>query len=130
MFVDTGGWYAAYVLSDPDHVRVATLIDDPRSRLITTDLVLAESLNLLRARGEYQRAIVLGRNLLANSAADLIHVTLQDIQRAFVIFETYRDKAWSFTDCSSLVVMQRLGVREAISLDQHFRQMPGISIYP
>jgi predicted nucleic acid-binding protein len=130
MFVDTGGWYAAYVLSDPDHTRVTPLIDGPPSRLITTDLVLAESLNLLRARDEYQRAIVLGRELLAGGAADLINVTLEDLQRALVIFETYRDKAWSFTDCSSLVVMQRLGIREAISLDQHFRQMPGITVFP
>lgn len=130
MLVDTGAWYAAYVLSDPNYARVAQLIDAPTSPLVTTDLVVTESLNLLRARNEYQRAIVLGRDLLTGRAADLIHVTPEDLQRAFIIFESYRDKAWSFTDCSSLVVMQRLGIHEAISLDQHFCQMPGITVYP
>ena len=88
MFVDTGAWYAAYVVSDPDHARVKLLIDGAKSRLVTTDFVLAESLNLLRARNELQRTIVLGRDLLAHAAAELIHVTPTDLEQAFIVFST------------------------------------------
>lgn len=130
MFVDTGAWYAAYIDSDPDHARASPLIDSAATRLITTDFVLAESLNLLRARNELQRAIALGRDLLAHSVAELVYVTPTDLEQAFVVFSTYRDKAWSYVDCTSFVVMQRLGIRDAISLDRHFRQMPGITVYP
>ena len=130
MFIDTGAWYSAYVASDPNHVRVKPLLDGATTRLVTTDFVLAESLNLLRARREYQRAIVLGRDLLANVVSELVHVEPSDLLRAFTIFATYRDKEWSFIDCTSLVVMQRLGIREAVALDQHFRQMPGIRVVP
>jgi uncharacterized protein len=130
MFVDTGAWYAAYVSTDPHHSVVKPLVDEATTRLITTDFVLAESLNLLRARREHPRAIRLGRDLLAHGPAELIHLTPRDLEQAFVVFSTYMDKAWSFVDCTSYVVMQRLGIREAIALDQHFRQMPGIAVLP
>jgi predicted nucleic acid-binding protein len=130
MFVDTGAWYAAYVKTDPAHAAIRPLIDNAASRLVTTDFVLAESLNLLRARNEFDRAVVLGNDLFTNAAAELIYLTPTDLQRAFVVFSTYRDQEWSFIDCTSLVVMQRLGIGSAISLDKHFRQMSGIIVYP
>jgi predicted nucleic acid-binding protein len=92
--------------------------------------VLAESLNLLRARNEFDRAVLLGQSLLTQSVAELIHLTPEDLQKAFVVFSSYRDKNWSFVDCTSLALMQRLNIREAISLDKHFREMPGLSVIP
>jgi uncharacterized protein len=130
MFVDTSAWYAAYVATDPNHAPVAAIIDSAATRLITSDLVLAESQNLLRARNEFDRAVLLGQTLLTQSVAKLFYLTPEDLQKAFVIFSTYRDKNWSFVDCTSLALMQRLNVGVAISLDRHFREMPGVSILP
>ncbi len=130
MFVDTSGWYAAYVPTDPHHSQVKPLIDNADSRLVTTDHVLSESLTLLRVRNEYPRSLLLGAYLMSWTSTELIHVTTHDIEQAWIIFSKFQDKAWSFVDCTSYVVMQRLGIREAISLDQHFHQMHGITVYP
>jgi predicted nucleic acid-binding protein len=130
IFVDTSGWYAAYVPSDPYYSQVKPLVDNATTRLITTDYILAESLTLLRVRNEYPRSLVLGANLIAQASAQLIYLTPQDIEQAWIVFSTYRDKAWSFVDCSSYVIMQRMKIREAISLDQHFHQMHGITVFP
>ncbi|MEX2170107.1 MAG: PIN domain-containing protein [Pirellulales bacterium] len=129
-FVDTGAWYASYVPSDPDHERVTAQIDGAETRLVTSDFVLGESLTLLRTRNEYQRAVLLGKNLLGWNSVELVYLTPDEIAQAFIVFSTYRDKEWSFVDCSSLIVMQRLKITKAISLDHHFRQMPGITVYP
>ena len=43
--------------------------------------------------------------------------------------ETERDKAYSFTDCTSFVVMQELKLKTALTTDRHFRQM-GMDIVP
>lgn len=129
-FVDTGAWYAAYVRSDPAHAIVKQLIDNPGERLVTTDFVLAETLNLLQARGEVGRATILGQQILTRQIADLVQVSASDVQKAFVYFSTQHSRGWSFTDCTSFVVMQRLGINRAISLDAHFRQMPGIVVAP
>jgi predicted nucleic acid-binding protein len=73
---------------------------------------------------------LLGAYLLSQASTELIHVTTQDIEKAWIIFSRFQDKAWSFVDCTSYVMMQRLAIREAISLDQHFHQMSGLTVYP
>ena len=41
-----------------------------------------------------------------------------------MIFERFnQDKKWSFTDCTSKVLMERLGIVEVFSFDHHFEQM-------
>jgi predicted nucleic acid-binding protein len=52
----------------------------------------------------------------------VIHVD-QDLFRAALEFLRRRaDKRFSLTDCVSFVVMDRLGIREALSFDAHFEQ--------
>jgi predicted nucleic acid-binding protein len=127
MFVDTSAWFAAYVPTDPQYriVRKALASAD---RLVTTDYVLDETLTLLKARGHTDRARRFGTRIFDGTAAQLKYLTDEDVQQAWIIFSSYRDKQWSFTDCTSLVVMQRLDIKQAITLDQHFQQMPGISV--
>jgi hypothetical protein len=38
------------------------------------------------------------------------------------LFAERTDKQWSLTDCISFVVMQREGIAEALTGDQHFEQ--------
>jgi predicted nucleic acid-binding protein len=128
-FVDTSAWYAAYMPSDPQHRAVQKVLAAP-TRLITTDYVLDETLTLLKARGHAERALRFGPRVLDGRAAQLEYVSPKDVEQAWVVFTTYRDKDWSFTDCTSFIVMKRLGLVEAIALDQHFRQMPGVSVLP
>jgi predicted nucleic acid-binding protein len=129
MFVDSSAWYAAYVPTDPQYriVRKALASAD---RLVTTDYVLDETLTLLKARGHAERARRFGSRIFDGTAARLEYLTEQDVQQAWIVFSSYQDKLWSFTDCTSLVVMKRLDVRNAITLDQHFQQMPGIGVVP
>ncbi len=68
--------------------------------------------------------------MLISGVTPIEFATLSDLIKAYQVLIQYRDKEWSFTDCTSLVVMQRSANREVISLDQHFRQMPGITVYP
>jgi hypothetical protein len=130
IFVDTSAWYAAYVPGDPRHAELKLLVESAPRRLVTTDHVLAETLTLLRVRGEGARAILLGRAMLAETCADLIRLEKADLERAFEIFAAYADKRWSYVDCSSYAVMERLGIVDAFALDRHFHQMPGIVTRP
>ena len=50
-------------------------------------------------------------------------------ERARLLFFRYRDKDFSFIDCSSFVLMQELKIRPALTLDHHFRQM-GFEVIP
>lgn len=75
-------------------------------------------------------ALKVGPLLLDQSLAVLEWVSAQDVRQAWSVFETYRDKEWSFTDCVSRVVMQRLGVVEAFAFDDHFRQFGTVGVLP
>ncbi|WP_233258721.1 PIN domain-containing protein [[Phormidium] sp. ETS-05] len=50
--------------------------------------------------------------------------------KAWAIFEKFNpDKQWSFTDCTSYVVMQEQGITDVFTFDRHFSQM-GFSRLP
>jgi hypothetical protein len=122
VFVDTGAWFAAFVPTDRDHARADQWLRQNDRPLVTTDYVLDELLTLLLVRGERERALRVGAALLDGSLADLHWMRREDIQQAWEIFRQFSDKGWSFTDCSSRVVMANLGITSAFAFDEHFRQ--------
>jgi uncharacterized protein len=130
IFVDTGAWYASAVPDDENHRRAREWLDVNSEPLLTTDYVIDETLTLLKVRGHAPLAFDMGEALFACELADIVLITDDDIQQAWRIFRQFRDKAWSFTDCTSKVVMERLGTSQAFSFDLHFRQFGSISVVP
>jgi predicted nucleic acid-binding protein len=130
IFVDTGAWFARYVTDDTDHNAAAAWFAKVPDRLITTDYVIDELLTLLKVRGYPEIAYSVGAPLISGQACVLEYVKPTDIQRAWIEFSTYRDKDWSFTDCPSRVVMQRLNIRTACAFDDHFRQFGNVTVLP
>ena len=130
IFVDTGAWFASVIISDPDHDDAVRWLAQNREPLLTTDYVLDETLTLLRARGEADKALVLGEELLNEDFATLHFVEPFDIREAWLVFKKFADKEWSFTDCVSRVVMEKLGIATAFSFDHHFRQFGTVTVVP
>ncbi len=88
-----------------------------------------ETLTLLAARGELRRALEAGRALFEADIAELHIVTAHQFHRAWGLFQQRASAGWSFTDCTSKVVMDDLGITGAVSLDIHFRQF-GVIVVP
>ncbi len=65
-----------------------------------------------------------------NSAVRLYYLTPEDIGAAWQVFRQYEDKEWSFTDCTSKVVIEKLGLTHAFSFDHHFRQFGTVTVVP
>lgn len=130
IFVDTGVWYARFVPTDADHLRVVEWFRANREPLITSDYLMSELLTLMRARGEFVRALATGRVLLDQRMAVLIHVDEPTVAAAFDVFRRFTDKEWSFTDCVSYVVIGHSRVRTAASLERHFRQFGIVAVVP
>lgn len=130
IFVDTGAWYSAYVAVDERHQMAADWLEQNEKPLVTTDYVISEFLTLCRARGVDNTGRQIGRWMLNEDLAIVEHVTPEDVEQAFSIFATYDDKPWSFTDCTSRVIMQRLGVTTAFAFDDDFRQFGTVEVVP
>jgi len=130
IFVDTGAWFAAFVPNDPDHGAADAWLARNTEPLTTTDYVLDELLTLLKRRGEFERSLRLGQSILDCEIAQLEWITPADVEAAWGVFRRFRDKGWSFTDCTSRVVIDRLSIPTAFALDQHFRQFGNVTVVP
>ncbi len=130
IFVDTGGWFAATVPMDPDHTAAARWLAQNAQRLVTTDYVVDETLTLLKARGQYRRTLTLGEHLFDGTLATVYYLTEDDLRAAWHTFIRFSDKEWSFTDCTSKVVIERFGLTHAFAFDTHFRQFGSVAVVP
>jgi predicted nucleic acid-binding protein len=130
IFVDTGAWFAAFVPNDADHAAADAWLETNNEPLVTTDYVLDELLTLMKIRGEFQRARRLGASLFAGEIAHIEWVLPDDVRQAWDLFRRYHDKGWSFTDCVSRVIMERLGIQVAFAFDDHFRQFGTVTVIP
>ena len=134
IFVDTGAWFAVAVRNDPDHEAAMRWLGRNREPLITTDYVLAETATLIRMRDKTARghrlAVRVASSILRQQSAILEKVTAADLQKALKVFRDYSDHLFSFVDCTSFVVMERLGVTYAFAFDSHFDEYPGLIKVP
>ena len=98
--------------------------------MVTTNYVADEIITLAKNRLGNKIAVEIGQNLWNEEVATLIHVTSSDEKKAWKIFVRHQDKGFSFTDCTSFAVMERLGIIEAFAFDEHFRQYNDFIILP
>ena len=130
IFVDTSAWYASSSVRDANHQAARQFLASVQERLITSDYVVDETLTLFRSRGEDQHAVASGTEVIDGSFAEIITIDKQDFTAAWKMFQQFHDKEWSFTDCTSRVVMQRLGIQRAFAFDDHFRQFGTVAVVP
>jgi predicted nucleic acid-binding protein len=131
IFLDTGFLQAIFSEGDKHHRRVQAVLEQYRRRrlsdlLITTNFVVGEALTLARSKGHpdpsvrHDRAVQIGQLLWAGYFGEIHRVTAEEEEAAFDHFTKHRDQDYSFVDCLSFVVMEKLGIREAFSVDKHF----------
>jgi hypothetical protein len=130
IFVDTSAWFALFVRDDRNSDAVRLWLRENRDKpLVTTDYVVDESLTLLRSRAPL-RAVPAGEQLLSGNLTSIEFVQETDFHQAWDIFRNFKDKNWSFTDCTSRVVMARIGADSALAFDEHFTQFGTVSVVP
>ncbi len=127
IFVDTGGW--GHLLDRRElHHALATSIYQlarrQRHKLITTNYVIAELVALMTSPLQFPRpaGIKFIDDLKASPQVGIVHIDAERDEQAWQLLKRREDKAWSLVDCSSFIVMQELGINEALTADRHFEQ--------
>ena len=121
LFVDTSGWYALADDQDPFHQPVFDALQANRNRLVTSNYILDETLTLVRFKLGFNVARQLGDQLRIGALARLERISPKDEEAAWRIFSRYSDKSFSFTDCTSFALCERLKLSSCIALDRDFR---------
>jgi hypothetical protein len=122
VFVDTSALYAYINVKDPDHKKIEGFLNSFKGRVLITNYIFDEIVTLVLARLGHSKAVFVGDILQKSPQVDRIWVTPVDEKKAWGLFVSREDKAYSFTDCVSFAVMNRLGISNCIALDGHFRQ--------
>ena len=132
LFVDTAGWMACADAGDPSHGSACKARDtvlEQGALFVTTDYVMDETLTLIRMRLGLPAARAWWEQVEGSSRVRWEWVGMERAEKARKAFFRYRDKKYSFTDCTSFVVMQELRLKVALTTDQHFGQM-GFQLLP
>ena len=125
LFADTGYWFALLLAQDPLHQRAMALSQQVASaRIVTTQMMLTELVNLTTRIGLYQRqrGLTFIQQLENSPQVEIIPQTADQFQQALTFALARPDQRWSLTDCASFLTMERLGIREALAHDRHFQQ--------
>jgi uncharacterized protein len=130
IFVDTGAWFASVVPADRDHATATRWLRQNAQPLITTDYIVDETLTLLKARGQTLRAMTMGEQCFRGTLATIYYLTEADILLSWQTFRQFSDKEWSFTDCPSKVVIDKLHLQQAFAFDHHFYQFASVEVVP
>lgn len=127
LFVDTSGWASLFEQREKFHQSSRDRIDAALQcgdHLVTTNLVLIELTALLTKplRISKSRQIQLLSDLQRDPAVVIVSIDSTLAGKAWDLWRQRPDKEWSMTDCASFVVMDSLGLREALTSDHHFEQ--------
>jgi len=126
VFVDSGAFFAS--LSPQDASRPAAVEAFRRAQvggwaLTTTNAVVMETYALLLSRTRAGRvAAIAFLDALEQSTTHVERIRRSDERQAVSLLRSHVDKSYSLCDALSFVVMERLGIAEAVSYDRHFRE--------
>jgi predicted nucleic acid-binding protein len=77
---------------------------------------------LLRGRVAHTELIQIGESIRHSPNIRIIWIQETLEEKGWELFKAHQDKTFSFTDCTSFVVMQALNINTAFTYDSHFEQ--------
>ncbi len=128
VFVDTSAWKAFYDEQDERHTEARAFMESVVSKklpvrlLVTSDYVMDETLTLVRFAHSHSKAVELANTILSSRATRLVFVGEELFNETLEMLVERKDKEWSFTDCTSFVLMKHLNLTTAFAFDPHFQQ--------
>ena len=118
--------------SDPLHSSTQRIRDNYLEQgyiLITSDYIIDETLTLIRMRISIDAAEKWWEQINESPRLQIEAITSERAEKARVWFFKWRDKSFSFTDCTSFILMRELKIKYVLTVDKHFIEA-GFNILP
>ena len=128
LFVDTSAFLALEDGNDRNHksaIEFRNAIRDsltPYRILYTTNYVLDETLTIIQNELGHSSAISFGEAIKSSKLVEILWIDKETDSNTWNIFKKYKDKNFSYTDCSSFATMDREGIDSVFTFDKHFAQ--------
>lgn len=129
VFADAWFYLALLDTGDQHHRQAAAWLGSFDGFIVTTRWVLLEVANGLSAPPFRRHFSALLASLETDASVRIIGESDRLFQQGRVLYDQRPDKDWSLTDCISFVVMEREGLREALTGDRHFEQAGFVAVF-
>ena len=123
VFVDTSGWTMLADTDDRDHAAAVRFRDQwmkAGGAFVTTDYIVDETLTLLRMRLGLDAAERWLGDVSLSPRVRWEGIGPDRAEKARAWLFRWREHEFSFTDCTSFVVMRELRLTQALAKDRHF----------
>jgi predicted nucleic acid-binding protein len=131
LFLDTSAFLALEDRNDGHHRRAVALFEQIRKQrpiLVTSNLILAETISLIGSRLYPRKAVEFGRRLHASRVVHLVYLTPEVETLALRTYEKFDDPRISFVDCASFELIKLLRLDKAFAFDEDFARA-GFELY-
>src|SRR5881296_4142956 len=126
-FADSSFLVARFNIRDRNHRAAIAHVEEQRHagsdalRLVLSDYVFDETVTALVVRSKrHDLASAAGRAILESKNLRLVRIEPPVFAAAWKLFVRRSDKRWSFTDCTSFVLMENMDLRKALAFDRNF----------
>jgi uncharacterized protein len=133
VFVDTAAFFAIENERDRHHPQALDARDQLMAsgeRLVTSDYILDEVYTLIRMKVSHRVAVDFGDSVRTSRFLRVEPVMPADFEVAWRIFRRYDDKPFSFTDCASFALMERLKIVAAFTFDRNYVEYGKFAVRP
>jgi hypothetical protein len=90
---------------------------------MTSDYIFDETITtILYQTGRNDVAEKCGEIILKSRMLSIAYVDETLLRDAWQLFKDRKDKLWSFTDCISFTLMEKIGARIALAFDENFER--------
>lgn len=130
LLVDTSALIAARNADDKNHKKALEImthaLQGEYGKVSVTDYIFDEAVTLAYIRtGSKNFAYDIGRFARAKPI-NFRFIEPIDFDKAWELFEQYEDKHLSFTDCTNIALMGRLGIETIFTFDAEFNGLVNV----
>jgi predicted nucleic acid-binding protein len=132
VFADSSAIIAYFYNRDENHQRARFSVEKilAESRLlVVTDYIFDECVTGIKSNAGHESASKAGGFILSSNVIELIWLDEELKRRAWEYFKLHADKGYSFTDCTSFVLMKEMKLSHYLAFDKHFEQA-GFRLFP
>src|SRR3989440_7848006 len=128
-FADSSFLVARFNVRDRNHRAAISFLDEQKAagsdalQLVFSDYVFDETVTALVVRlKRHDLASAAGRAILESKNLRLVRIEPPVFAAAWKLFVRRSEKRWSFTDCTSFVLMENLDLRKALAFRSKLRR--------
>lgn len=123
VFVDTSLFVSIFEEDDGRHDEAMQLFEAvmaQKLRVVISDYIFDECITAVNSRADHVTAVKAGEFILSSNVIELVWLDEEQKLKAWEYFVKHDDKGYSFTDCTSFVLMKEMKLAHYLGFDKHF----------